>query len=95
VHAKRKLLLGHVLERAKVRLAGHACERVEAPGPLVQARTEPGELMSTRMSPDCRPATTMSCRTDRDARYPHDESVTRTRRSCSSSRTNCANARAR
>jgi hypothetical protein len=35
VNAKRELFLGHGLERAEVRLAGRACERVEAPDPAV------------------------------------------------------------
>ena len=31
VNSKRELLLRHGLERAEMRLAGRACERVEAP----------------------------------------------------------------
>ncbi len=35
MNTKRELVLGHGLERAEVRLAGRACERVEAPDPVI------------------------------------------------------------
>ena len=35
MNTERELVLGHGLERAEVRLAGRACERVEAPDPVV------------------------------------------------------------
>ena len=44
VNAKRELFLGHGLERAEVRLAGRACERVEAPDPFT--RRDTGEEVS-------------------------------------------------
>ena len=67
MNAKRELFLGHGLERAEVRLAGPHASASKLPICWYMARTESGELMSTRTSPDCRPATTMSCRADKSS----------------------------